>query len=127
MIISRFYPHHHHIHNLCKRAFICVQYCVFANISSKIHGDSGNVEYSNMYICFGIQCFTKCFGQIVFYRVKGSCSGPPEGVLGTTPASNFHICSRKCLQVLGYHTNISQFLLFSQPETVISALTISMI
>ena len=32
-----------------KRAFICVQYCVFANISSKIHGDPGILPSKYMY------------------------------------------------------------------------------
>ena len=36
---------------------------------------------------------------IVTTVVNPSCSRPPEGVLGTTPPTNFHICLRKCLLV----------------------------
>ena len=57
---------------------------------------------------------------VVFHRVKSSCSSPPKEVLGTIPPSNFHICSRKCLLVLGYYIGITQLRLVSQPETLIS-------
>ena len=36
---------------------------------------------------------------IVTTVVNRSCSRPPEGVLGTTPPTNFYICLRKCLLV----------------------------
>ena len=45
---------------------------------------------------------------------EGSCSRPPEGVLGMTPPNNFHICLSKCLLVLEYCKGITQFYLDSQ-------------
>ena len=64
---------------------------------------------------------------IVLYVVKCSCSRPPDGVLGITPPTNVHICSRKCLLVLEYFIDITQLYLVSQPEAVISAKAIFMI
>ena len=52
--------------------------------------------------------------------MKTSSSGPPMGMLGLTPPSDFHICSRICLLVLGYYIGIAQLLLVSQPKTLIS-------
>ena len=52
--------------------------------------------------------------------VNTSSSGPAVGMLGKAPPPDFHICSRKCLLVLGYYIAITQLLLVSQPETLIS-------
>ena len=52
--------------------------------------------------------------------VNTSSSGPVVGVLGKAPPTEFHICSRKCLLVSGYCIAITQLLLVSQPETLIS-------
>ena len=41
-------------------------------------------------------------------------------MLGKAPPPDFHICSRKCLLVLGDYIAITQLLLVSQPETLIS-------
>ena len=46
-----------------------------------------------------LQSFTEKFGRLPSTVVKCSSSRPPEGVLGTTPPTNFHICSRKGLLV----------------------------
>ena len=54
--------------------------------------------------------------------VKCSSSRPPEGVLGTTPPTNFHICLSKCLLVLEYCKGITQFYLDSQLQLPIQNL-----
>ena len=46
-----------------------------------------------------LQSCCETYVRLPSTEVKCSCSRPPEGVLGTTPPTNFHICSNKCLLV----------------------------